>query len=146
MILTINNIFETNILNLIVVIAIVVKVIGEAANSFLTTRKKRIIERFEEVDTEQNIADTKLKNARLALKAAEEYCRTIREQGQQALIAEKIKAYKLLERELQRIEKEHILTVQREQARRKTAVKREIRRRAFRKAKLILSFVFNELF
>ena len=86
---TINNIFETNILNLIVVIAIVVKVIGKIANSFLTTRKKRIIEQFMELDTKENIANIKLINAQLAVKTAKKYCCIIREQGQQILEVEK---------------------------------------------------------
>jgi F-type H+-transporting ATPase subunit b len=140
-----NDIFETNILNLIVVIAIVVKVIGETADSFLTKRKERIIERFTEADTEENIANTKLTNAQLAVKTAKEYCCTIREQGQQTLEVEKTKAHKLLERELQRIEQEHTQRVQREQAQNKKAIEQLILRIALRKAEQTLIKRFKEI-
>nr|YP_009139371.1 ATP synthase CF0 B chain [Lepidodinium chlorophorum]BAR72345.1 ATP synthase CF0 B chain [Lepidodinium chlorophorum] len=135
---TLKKIFETNILNLIVVLAIVVKLIGGIANSFLTKRKERIIEHFIEVDTKQRIADIKLENARLAVKEAEEYCCIIHEQGQKALAAEKIKARKLLERELQRIEAEHIQIVQCEEAQKEKTTEELVLRIALEKAKQTL--------
>jgi len=110
---TINNIFETNILNLIVVITVVVNVIGDAANSFLNDRQKKIMDQFTDADRERDIANKRLEDAQLALETAKQYAHAIPTKYRALAREETLKDHQRLESELQRIETEYILTAQR---------------------------------
>jgi F0F1-type ATP synthase membrane subunit b/b' len=108
----INTIFETNILNLIVVIRIVVKVIGNAAREFLDDRIKGIRGRFEKMDVERDRGDKILSDAQAEIVNARKYIHTIKEQCTQTICTEETAMHESLKQELLRIEAENATTVQ----------------------------------
>ena len=112
--LIVNNVFETNILNLTVVISIVVNVIGNAAKGFLRDREKNIMDQFTDTDAKQNIANKRLKNAQFALTTAKQFAEKLPMEYREIVCYEKLKNDQQLEGEFQRMKTKCILTAQRE--------------------------------
>jgi len=103
----INSIFETNFLNLIVVIGLVVKFIGGAAKDYLDDRLVKIAKRFASADEEQDIANKILNDAKLALETASQYANTTTNQCLQMILEETNQQTDLLGLELARLESEY---------------------------------------
>jgi F0F1-type ATP synthase membrane subunit b/b' len=103
----INTIFETNFLNLIVVIGLVVKFIGGAATDYLDDRLVKIAKRFASADEEQDIANKILNDAKLALETASQYASTTMNQCLQTILEETNQQTDLLGLELARLESEY---------------------------------------
>lgn len=109
----INSIFETNILNLIVVIGIVVKVIGGAATDFLNDRKCRIERRFI-ADKERSARnDLALKDAQTRLTNAQKERSLVEHKSMLDITQAEKTMIESLDHELRRLETENALTVQR---------------------------------
>jgi F-type H+-transporting ATPase subunit b len=75
------NIFETNLINLSVVIAVVVSFVGDALKSLLETRKQTILNNIQEANNRANEAQQRLNQARAQLEQAQKKAVDIREQG-----------------------------------------------------------------
>lgn len=75
------NIFETNIINLSVVIAVVVSFVGDAVKELLKNRKETILNNLREADLRAAEAQEKLNQAKEQLQAAQKKAAEIREQG-----------------------------------------------------------------
>ncbi len=75
------NIFETNLINLSVVIGIVVSFGGNALRSILDNRKQIILNNLEEADKKAQEAQDKLNKTKTQLELARKKAAEIREQG-----------------------------------------------------------------
>lgn len=75
------NIFETNLINLAVVIGVVVSFGGDALRSLLDNRKQTILNNLEEADKKAQDAQEKLQKVKTQLKLAQKKATEIREQG-----------------------------------------------------------------
>ena len=103
----INNIFETNVLNLIVVIGFVVKFIGGTVISYLDDRLIKIAKQFAYMDKKQNIANKILNNAKFILKTANQYINIIMNRCLQMIREETNQQIDFLGLELVRLEFEY---------------------------------------
>jgi F-type H+-transporting ATPase subunit b len=64
------NLFETNILNLTVVVGIVVTIVGDAVRSSLDQRRQTILARLQEADQKAREAETRLNEAQKAVETS----------------------------------------------------------------------------
>lgn len=75
------NIFETNIINLAVVIGVVVSFVGSNLTALLEDRRKTIINNLQEANQRAIEAQEKLNQAKAQLEAAKKKAQEIREEG-----------------------------------------------------------------
>jgi F-type H+-transporting ATPase subunit b len=75
------NIFETNIINLAVVIGVVVSFVGSNLTALLEDRKKTIVNNLQEANQRAIDAQEKLSQARAQLELAKKKAQEIREEG-----------------------------------------------------------------
>lgn len=75
------NVFETNIINLAVVIAVVVSFVGSNLTALLEDRKKTIVNNLQEANQRAIDAQEKLNQARAQLELAKKKAQEIREDG-----------------------------------------------------------------
>jgi F-type H+-transporting ATPase subunit b len=75
------NIFETNIINLAVVIGVVVSFVGSNLTALLEDRKKTIVNNLQEANQRAIDAQEKLNQARAQLESAKKKAQEIREDG-----------------------------------------------------------------
>ena len=97
------NLFETNLLNLLVVITIVVTVVGDAFFEILAQRQKRIMSTLQDADRKSQDAQKRWKDAKKSIKAARLRAQDIRRQAIQAAEQENYKAKEQLGIDLQRL-------------------------------------------
>ena len=97
------NLFETNLLNLLVVITIVVTVVGDAFFEILAQRQKRIMSTLQDADRKSQDAQKRWKDAKKSIKAARLRAQDIRRQATQAAEQENYKAKEQLGIDLQRL-------------------------------------------
>lgn len=97
------NILETNVINLAVVIAIVVSVVGDAVRELLKNRKETIISNLREADRRASEALEKLTSAQAQLEEAKTKAEEIRNQGIFAAEQEKALCIKQAEEEKTRL-------------------------------------------
>ena len=83
------NIFETNVINLAVVIAVVVSFVGDAVRELLKNRKETILNNLREADNRALEAQEKLSQAKEQLAIAQKKATEIREQSLVAAEQEK---------------------------------------------------------
>ena len=74
-------IFETNIINLAVVVAVVVSFVGQNLTSLLEDRKKTIVNNLQEANQRAKEAQEKLNQAKNQLEIAKNKAQEIREEG-----------------------------------------------------------------
>jgi F-type H+-transporting ATPase subunit b len=75
------NIFETNVINLAAVVAIVISFVGKSLTSLLEDRKKTIVSNLQEASQRAAEAQEKLTQARNQLQLAQKKALQIREEG-----------------------------------------------------------------
>lgn len=75
------NIFETNIINLAAVVAVVISFVGNNLNSLLEERKKTILNNLQEASQRAAEAQEKLNQAKNQLELAKKKAKEIREEG-----------------------------------------------------------------
>nr|YP_009185205.1 CF0 subunit I of ATP synthase [Bracteacoccus giganteus]ALO63489.1 CF0 subunit I of ATP synthase [Bracteacoccus giganteus] len=75
------NIFETNVINLAAVVAIVISFVGKSLTSLLEDRKKTIVSNLQEASQRAAEAQEKLAQARNQLQLAQKKALQIREEG-----------------------------------------------------------------
>jgi F-type H+-transporting ATPase subunit b len=98
------NIFETNLINLSVVIAVVVSFGGDALRSLLDNRKQIILNNLQEADQKAKEAEEKLTKARAQLDLAKKKAIEIREQGTLTAEQEKKQSIRQTQEDLSRLE------------------------------------------
>lgn len=112
------NILETNVINLAVVIAVVVSVVGDAVRELLNTRKETILSNLREADNRATQAQEKRELAVKQLEEAKTKALKIREQGIFAAEQEKKMCISKAEEDYARIiqGKEDIIRLQQQKA------------------------------
>lgn len=75
------NIFETNVINLAAVVAVVVSFVGKNLSSLLEERKKTIVGNLQEASQRAAEAQEKLEQAKAQLELAQKKAKEIREEG-----------------------------------------------------------------
>lgn len=75
------NIFETNIINLAAVVAVVISFVGNNLNALLEDRKKTILDNLQEASQRAAEAEEKLTQAKNQLELAKKKAKDIREEG-----------------------------------------------------------------
>jgi len=75
------NIFETNIINLAVVIAIVISFVGDALRELLETRRQKIFDNISLADARVQEMEKRIHDAKTQLEKAKQRANQIREQG-----------------------------------------------------------------
>jgi len=97
------NLFETNILNLVVVIRIVVTVVGEAFNTLLVKRRQMVLLTLEEADKKVQEAQQQLERAQKSVETARLRAREIRIQAIQEAEKESSAAQSIMIEDLKRL-------------------------------------------
>jgi len=111
------NIFETNILNLVVVIRVLVTVVGDAIGTFLDRRRKRILLTLQEADIKAKEAQKSLEDARKEFETANLRAQEIRIQAVQTAEQEVSSVQTQLRKDLSRIKERGNQTIQLERQR-----------------------------
>ena len=97
------NLFETNVLNLAVVLAIVFTYVGDALRGLLATRKQSILANFREADQRATEAQKKLREAQLELEQAQAKAQKIREQASVTIEQEKKQFIRQTQEDIKRL-------------------------------------------
>jgi len=97
------NLFETNVLNLAVVLGVAIKVVGDSLRSLLDQRKRTILSTLQEADLKAKEANQRLEAAQRTLEESRLRVQEIRIQTVQAVEREKSAAQRQLERDLRRL-------------------------------------------
>lgn len=132
------NLFETNILNLAVVVGVVIKVVGDSLRSLLDQRRQTILSTLQEADSKAKEAKKRLEEAQRTLEAARLRVQEIRIQTIQAIEREKSVAQKQLERDLRRLRERKDQAVQLERQRATQFISNQISTLALNSAENIL--------
>jgi F-type H+-transporting ATPase subunit b len=111
------DLFETNVLNLSVVVGVVVTVIGDAARSVLEDRQKMIILQLQEADQAVQEIEVKLEEARKCLETNKLQAQDIRTQAKKLVEQEKFLIQKQLDSNLEGLITKLTQSVQVEQQR-----------------------------
>jgi F-type H+-transporting ATPase subunit b len=105
------NLFETNVLNLRVVLAVVTTVVGDALRTLLDTRLQGILSALQEANRKAKDARDRLDEARRAVGVARTRAQKIREQAIQDAEQEKVYSQQLIEEDLRRLRDRGELTI-----------------------------------
>ena len=97
------DLFETNILNLRVVLGIVVTFVGDALSTLLDQRKQIIILTLKEVDQKAEEVQQRLTDAREAVEIARSRAQEIRNQAVQTVEQENVRMQQTLKDDLSRL-------------------------------------------
>ena len=106
------DIFETNVLNLAVVVGIVVTVVGDALRTLLDQRRKVILSILQEADQKARDSQKRLEDARNAVEIARLLAQEIRTQAIQTVEQESLTRQKQLEEDLQRLQQRRSQSIQ----------------------------------
>jgi len=132
------NLFETNVLNLAVVIGVVIKVVGDSLRSLLDQRRQAILSTLQEADLKAKEAKERLEAAQRTLEEARLRVQEIRIQTVEAIEREKSIAQKQLERDLNRLRDRRDQAIQLERQRTIKVISRQISDLALNSAENIL--------
>jgi len=97
------DIFETNVLNLLVVVGIVVGVVGDSFRTLLDQRRKVILSTLQEADNKARDSRKRLAEAKKAVEVALLRAQEIRAQSIKTVEQESISIKQVLENDLQRL-------------------------------------------
>jgi len=98
------DLFETNILNLRVVLGIVVTFVGDALSNLLDQRQKTILSTLQEVDKKAKEVQQRLEDAREAVETARSRAQEIRNQSTQTIEQENVIIQQILKDDLMRLQ------------------------------------------
>ena len=98
------NLFETNVLNLRVVLGVVVTFVGDALRTLLDQRRKIILSTLEEVDQKAKEVQKRLEDAQRAVEEARNRAQEIRNQAIQTIEQEDLVIQEALKSDLNRIQ------------------------------------------
>jgi F-type H+-transporting ATPase subunit b len=111
------NLFETNVLNLAVVLRVVIKVVGDSLKTLLDQRRKSILSTLQEVDQKAKEAKQRLREANKTLEEARSRSQEIRIQATQAVERENCVAQERLESDRRRLQERRNQAIQLERQR-----------------------------
>jgi len=97
------DLFETNVLNLAVVLGIVVTFVGDALTTLLDQRRKIILATIQEADQKAAKVQQQLEEARKSIEASRVRAQELRIQTNRIIEQEKISIQKQLEEDLRRL-------------------------------------------
>lgn len=120
------NIFETNILNLAVVIGIVVTFVGDAFRSLLDQRRRTILSAIQDAENTATETQRRLKDAKDAVAAARDRAQGIRIQALKTIERENLNRKQQLEKDLQRIREANRQSIQLEYQRAASRLKQTV--------------------
>ena len=98
------NLFETNVLNLTVVLGVVVTFVGDALRILLDQRRQKILSTLEEVDKKAKEIQQRMEEAQRAVEMARSRAQEIRDQAIEAIEQENIIMQKILKGDLHGIQ------------------------------------------
>jgi len=98
------DLFETNILNLRVVLGIVVTFVGDALRTLLDQRKQIILSTLREVDQKAKEVQQRLEDARKSVETARSRAQEIRNQAIQSVEQENVRIQQILKDDIYRIQ------------------------------------------
>ena len=133
------DLFETNVLNLAVVLGIVVTVVADAFRDLLDQRRKTILLTLQEADKKAREAQKRLEEAKKAVENARFRAQEIRIQAIQTAEQESFAIQKQLENDLQRLKDRSQQGIQLERIRTMQAIAQQV-------ANLVLTTAESNLF
>jgi F-type H+-transporting ATPase subunit b len=139
------DIFETNIVNLSLVIGVVVTVVGEAIEDVLTQRKQKIQLIFQAIDKEVDSARLNWDEANMMLEIARIRSETIRIQSKKIIQERDIQEHEQLKNQLVLLQIKTMQSIQSDRRQKLRIAAQEIIRLRFTKVKgtLLKSFAIN---
>ena len=105
------NIFDTNILNLLVVIGIIITIVGDVLRSLLQNRQKMVLSIFHELDFKKERANQKLYERRKMVVLTQFQLKEILDQGVDTLEKERSRLDEQLGNEMQNLKKINVLVI-----------------------------------
>jgi len=132
------NIFETNILNLTVVIGIVVTFVGDACRIVLDKRRRTILSAMQDAENTEKEIQRRLNDAKDAVATARGRAQEIRIQALKTIERERLAGTQQLEKDLQRIRQAGQQSIQLEYQRATRARKQTIAKMALTAAESTL--------
>lgn len=137
------NLYETNILNLTVVLVVVVKVVGDALRTLLDERRQMILSTLQEADQKAREARNRLEQARRDLEETRVRAQDIRIQTAQTIDVENEAMKERLTRDLSRLKERGSQAIELERQRISKLVSEKISSLALISAETILWKTFK---
>jgi F-type H+-transporting ATPase subunit b len=137
------NLYETNILNLTVVLVVVVKVVGDALKTLLDERRQMILSTLQEADQKAREARNRLEQARRDLEETRVRAQDIRMQTAQTIDFENEAMKERLTRDLSRLKERGSQAIELERQRISKLVSEKISSLALISAETILWKTFK---
>jgi len=132
------NVFETNILNLTVVIGIVVTFVGDAFRAVLDKRRRTILSALEEAENTAKETQTRLAAAKEAVEIARRRAQNMRIQALKTIERENLIRAQRLEKDLQRLQEAGQQAIQLEYQRTVRVLKKTVAKMALAAAESTL--------
>lgn len=120
------DLFETNILNLAVVVGIVITFVGDALRTLLDQRQKTILSALQEADQKAREAQQRLDDAREAVETVRLRAKEIRRQAAQSAEQESLRIQQQIKNDLQRLQERGRQAIQLEYQRAIQAVTQQV--------------------
>jgi len=140
------DIFETNVLNLVVVLGIVVTVVGDAVSTLLEQRRQTILLTLSEADQKVREANKQLEEARNSVETARLQAQEIRTQAIQTVEQENVAIQKQLKESLQYLQERGRQAIQLERQRIVRIVARKVAHLALTNTESTLLATFEQTY
>ena len=137
------DLFETNILNLTVVLGVVVTFVGDAIRTLLDQRRKIIISTLQEVDQKAKEVQQRLEEAQRSVETARNRAQEIRNQATKTIEQENIIIQENLKADLYRIQERRRQRIKLERQRIVQSVAKQVARITLEKAEGTLLITFS---
>ena len=137
------NLFETNVLNLIVVLGVVVTFVGDALRTLLDQRQRIILSTLQEVDQKAKEVQQRLEDAQRAVEAARNRSQEIRNQAIKTVEQENITIQEALKSDLKRIQERGRQRIKLERQRIVQSVAQQVARITLKMAESTLLTTFS---
>jgi F-type H+-transporting ATPase subunit b len=137
------NLFETNVLNLRVVLGVVVTFVGDALRTLLDQRRKIILSTLQAVDQKAKEVQKRLEDAQLSVEVARNRAQEIRNQAIQTIEQENTIIQEALKSDLKRIQERGKQRIKLERQRIIQSVSQQVAKITLRAAEGKLLITFN---
>ena len=137
------NLFETNVLNLRVVLGVVVTFVGDALRTLLDQRRKIILSTLQEVDQKAKEVQKRLEDAQLSVEVARNRAQEIRNQAIQTIEQENTIIQEALKSDLKRIQERGKQRIKLERQRIIQSLSQQVAKITLRAAEGKLLITFN---
>lgn len=137
------NLFETNVLNLAVVVVIVVSIVGDALSTLLDQRRKIILSTIAEANQREKDAQNRLAEARISVELARKKSQEIRIQAVTIVEQESSTMQNQCKETLQQIKEKRAQEIQLERQRAITFIAQQVAELALTDAENVLAGSFK---